>query len=72
MGMENSFAAEQLCYNACNSAPITPRSPSFNGYSEEVSQSAAEQAEHSAWGGICMVQLACSRKHMPHAPAQLM
>lgn len=40
MGMENSFSAEQLCYNACNSAPITPRSPSFNGYSEEVSGAA--------------------------------
>jgi hypothetical protein len=37
MGMENNFSAEQLCYNACNSAPITPRSPSFNGYAEEVS-----------------------------------
>jgi hypothetical protein len=37
MGMENSFSTEQLCYNVCNSAPITPRSPSFNGYAEEVS-----------------------------------
>lgn len=37
MGMEGSFQAEHLCYNACNSAPITPRSPSFNGYAEEVS-----------------------------------
>lgn len=43
MGMDNSFAAEQLCYNACNSAPITPRSPSFNGYNEEVSLSLQQQ-----------------------------
>jgi hypothetical protein len=45
MGMENSYAAEQLCYNACNSAPITPRSPSFIGYSEEVSRTPAEEAQ---------------------------
>lgn len=44
MAMENSFSAEQLCYNACNSAPITPRSPSFNGYGEEVSALLADGA----------------------------
>jgi hypothetical protein len=48
MGMENSFSAEQLCYNACNSAPITPRSPSFNGYSEEVSAAVGDPAGAAA------------------------
>jgi hypothetical protein len=66
--MENSYAAEQLCYNACNSAPITPRSPSFIGYSEEVSRTPAEEAQcverdlHNADAS----HMGAGKTHKPH------
>lgn len=58
MGMDScggNFSADQLCFTGCNSAPITPRSPSYTGYGEEamVSRATGQQRPYVqlGWAG---------------------